>query len=1043
MIDIMTRFLARGRITGGTDRHAMHSTGEGMMRNLGSMLKGLAVAALLAAIPVVRAQAQDVGVVRGTVIDSTTKQPVAGAQVQVVGTNRGAFTDASGVYTISGLQAGSATLRVQRIGYAQRTRQVSVQAGTTVGEDIMIQPVVTTLSQVVVVGYGSRNRSEVTGAVSTVSSDEIRNVPIAGIDAALQGKAAGVQVTQNAGNPGNGISVRIRGSASLTAGNQPLYVVDGVPIQTDDFSQTGFGGQDLTAVTSLNPDEIETITVLKDAASAGIYGSRASNGVVMITTKRGIQGTNKITYNVYNGWQKLDRKLKMLNSQQYIEFMSEGAINDGEDPADFGLVPGVDDQIATDWQDAVFRTAPVRDLNLGLTGGNGRVKYYVTGGYFGQEGIAIGSAYNRASGRANVDINATDKLSFSTSVSLSRERNYRIVGDNTISGIVTNAIAEQPNLPIRTAQGLFTTSAEGLAYTNPVAIATYDYNPTTTQRVLANAEGRYNFANWLQLTARAAGDQVALHERLWGSPLVVDENGGVGGDATSSYNNGNRFLGEAFFTLTPWSGSSRGTMTATLGASTERNTSESNFLEGQGFPSPALHDIGQATNITTYSGGRSANNLVSYFARTSFNVLERYLLSASLRADGSSKFGPNNRYGVFPAVSLGWVLTQEPMLSRLSRLGTLKLRGSYGVTGNQGIGANSFRATYGASNYGKVGGISPSNFGNPNLKWEQTKEKDAGFDWTMLDGRIGLVGDYYVKNTSNLLVSRPITATSGFTTFTDNVGEIQNKGVEFELTTENIRSSGLGGFSWQTIFNYSTNKNKVTSLYRDQPFTSGIDGVNAVRVGQPLGVFYTLHFTGVDPQTGDAIYEDVNGDGVTNADDRIELGNPQPTHWGGLTNTFTAGPFDLRAAVQFSGGNKIYNGIRAFADDGGYNYDNKFVDVLRRWQKPGDVTDEPRASFDGTSGATLSSSRYIEPGAYTRLQEVSLGFRLPTGFQRVAGMQNSRLYVSGRNLHTWTKFKGYNPDVNSNGSGSNISLGTEFYAYPLARTWMVGLTGEF
>jgi hypothetical protein len=208
-------------------------------------------------------------------------------------------------------------------------------------------------------------------------------------------------------------------------------------------------------------------------------------------------------------------------------------------------------------------------------------------------------------------------------------------------------------------------------------------------------------------------------------------------------------------------------------------------------------------------------------------------------------------------------------------------------------------------------------------------------------------------------------------------------------------------------------------------------------------VFYTLHFTGVDPQTGDAIYEDVNGDGVTNADDRIELGNPQPTHWGGLTNTFTAGPFDLRAAVQFSGGNKIYNGIRAFADDGGYNYDNKFIDVLRRWQKPGDVTDEPRASFDGTSGATISSSRYIEPGAYTRLQEVSLGFRLPTGFQRVAGMQNSRLYVSGRNLHTWTKFKGYNPDVNSNGSGSNISLGTEFYAYPLARTWMVGLTGEF
>jgi len=444
-----------------------------------------------------------------------------------------------------------------------------------------------------------------------------------------------------------------------------------------------------------------------------------------------------------------------------------------------------------------------------------------------------------------------------------------------------------------------------------------------------------------------------------------------------------------------------------------------------------------------YDGSRSANNLLSYFARANLNLAERYLASASVRADGSSRFGPNSRWGVFPAASLGWVITQEPMLSALSRLGSIKLRGSVGTTGNQGIGNQTFRASFGSANYGKAGGIAPNNFGNPDLKWEQTREVDAGFDWTMFDGRIGLVGDWYRKKTSNLLVSRPISATSGFTTFTDNVGNIENKGIELELTTDLIRGSGPGSFSWQTNYNYSHNKNRVTSLYQNQPIYSGIDGVNSVRVGEPLGAFYLIKFLGVDPQTGDAMYQDTNGDGQINADDRVVVGSPQPTVWGGVTNTFTAGPFDLRAAVQFSGGNQIWNGVREFSDDAGFNRDNKFAYALRRWQKPGDVTDEPRPSWDGASNGYINSSRFVEPGNYTRLQEVTLGMKVPGRVARFAGLDNTRLYVSGRNLKTWTHFKGYNPDVNSNGSGSNISLGQEFYSYPLARTWMVGLSTDW
>lgn len=1020
------------------------------MRNLKIGWKLFVIAAMAVVLPLRTTSAQSTGTLRGTVVDSTSHQPVPGAQVQLVGSNRSTYTDASGVYTLTGVPAGRATVRIQRIGFAQRTVSANVDAGVTSVADIALQSVVTTLSQVVVIGYGSSSRADVTGALSTVSASDIRNVPIAGLDAALQGKAAGVQVTQNAGNPGNGISVRIRGSSSLTATNQPLYVVDGAPIQSGDFSQVGFGGQDLTAVSSLNPDEIESITILKDAASAGIYGSRASNGVVLITTKRGVAGGNRITFNGYTGWQKVEKKLDMLTGPEYVAYMAEGMTNDGYDPQDIidtGFGVGIDDQINTDWQSLVFRTAPVRDMNLGMSGGSGRVKYYLSGSYFGQEGIALASAYNRASGRANIDIDPTTRLSIKASLSLAREVNYRVVGDNTISGIVPNSIAEQPNIPVRNADGSFTTNGSvdpvGPQYTNPLAIAAYDYNPTTTQRALANVEGRYNFLNWLQFTGRFAGDQLVLHERLWGSPLVVDENGGVGGDATSGYNTGNRFLGEGFFTLTPWAGSSRGSLTATLGASTERNRTELNFVEGTGFSSPALHDVGNATTVTVYDGSRSANNLVSYFARANLSWVDRYLLSASFRADGSSRFGPNNKYGYFPAVSLGWVITQEPMLSALSRLGSIKLRGSFGTTGNQGIGNNTYRATYGSANYGKTGGITPTNLANPDLQWEQTKEFDGGFDWTMFDGRIGLVGDYYTKKTSNLLVSRPVTATSGFTTFTDNVGNIENKGFEFELNTENIRGSGPGSFSWSTNFNYSTNKNKVTALYNGQPFESGIDAINSIRVGEPLGAFYTIRFTGVDPATGDATYFDANNDGAINSLDRVVIGNPQPTYWGGLTNSFTFGPLDLRAALQFSGGNKIYNGIRAFADDGGFFRDNKFAYVLNRWQNPGDITDEPRPSWDGNSLAYITSSRFLEPGSYARLQEVTVGFQVPKSFERRIGMQNTRLYVTGRNLHTWTNFRGYNPDVNSNGSGSNTSLGTEFYSYPLARTWMLGLSGEW
>jgi TonB-linked SusC/RagA family outer membrane protein len=1000
----------------------------------------LAVAIAIAPLPML---AQGTAVIRGTVSDSSTQQPITGAQVQVVGTTLGATTNAAGVYTISGVNAGVVTLRAQRLGFTPVTRQVNASAGATAAVDFALHPIATSLSQVVVVGYGSRSRAQVSGAVSTVNGAEISNVPLAGVDAALQGKTPGVQVTQNAGNPGNGISVRIRGSASVSASNQPLYVVDGVPIQQEDFSQLGFDGQNLTAITSLDPDEIESITVLKDAASAAIYGSRASNGVILITTKRGRAGKAHITLSAYTGSQQVDRKLSMLTGQQYIEYMGEGAINDGYDPADYGLVSGVDDSVNTDWQDAIFRTAPVHNVNLGLSGGSERMRYYASGSYFDQDGVVLGSSYQRGNARANLDFDASPRLAISTSIALANEKNYRIEGDASLTGIVTNAIGNQPNYPVRNADGSFVDPDAGLVYPNSVALGTYNSAPTTTQRVIGSVEARYTLTKSLLFTGRLGTDRLTLHERSWESPLVLGTYASsVNGVGKSGYSTGDRFLGEGFFTYNSHFGENN-TLSIVAGASQERNNDELNFLRGEQYSSPALHDPGSAAVVTDKDASRSQHNLVSYFSRANFSFLDRYLLTASVRRDGSTRFGAANRYGTFPAVSAGWVMTNEPFLSPLARLGTIKLRASYGVTGNQGIDNYAYLQTYASANYGTDPGTAPNNFGNPNLKWESTKEFDLGFDWTMLQGRIGLIGDYYTKKTSDLLVNRPITATSGFTSIFDNIGNVENHGVEFQLTTENIRSSHQDGFTWNTDFNISTNHNKVTALYGGQPLFDGVRDVNTAMVGAPLGAFYMLRFLRVDPQTGDAVFDDVDGDGSITASDRVIGGNALPTYWGGITNTFTWKGFDLRGFVQFSGGNKIFNAMRLFADDGGYNYDNKLSDVLRRWQKPGDITDEPRASFDGVSGARTISTRWLEPGSYTRIQEITVGYKLPAFLTQKAGLQNARIYVSGHNLHTFTSFSGYNPDVNSNGSSSSIGAGTDFYAYPLARTYSVGITSEW
>src|SRR5689334_20474556 len=577
------------------------------------------------------AAAQQVGTVRGTVTDSASNHGVAGAQVTITGTTRGALTNDAGEYTIRGVPAGAATVRAQRIGFTPAERRVSVTPNETAVADFTLAASARTLSEVVVVGYGTSSRQNVSSAIASVSAEDIANTPVAGVDAALQGKAPGVQVVQNAGNPGNGISVRVRGPASINAGNQPLYVVDGVPILQENYTQLGLGGQDVTAVSGLNPDEIESIDILKDAAAAAIYGSRGSNGVVMITTKRGRAGKSHITFSGYNGWQSSSEKLSLLNAKQYVEVFNESAKNDGYDPSDYDFTPGVDDSASFDWQDIVFRNAPVRNLQLGASGGSDRILYYLSSSYFDQNGIVIGSKYQRAAGRVNLDFTANSKLSVRTSLGLGREDNNRIQGDGSLDGIVTNAIGMQPMRPAFRPDGSFAGRAQGLRYSNPAALAKLNSTELETMRAFGNVEANYQLASKLRLTGRGGFDALGLDETDWESPKVdrtyAASAGGVG---KSGHTNASKYLAEGFATFEPLS-SATNHLSLVGGASVEYNKSTLNFIRGEGFTSGFGTYVRNASNVTSYDGSSTSNNLVGFFGRADWSVSDRYLLSASLR----------------------------------------------------------------------------------------------------------------------------------------------------------------------------------------------------------------------------------------------------------------------------------------------------------------------------------------------------------------------------------------------------------------------------
>ena len=637
--------------------------------------------------------------VTGTVTSATDGTALPGVSVLVKGTTIGTATDAQGRYRLE-VPEPESVLVFSFVSF--ETQEVALDGRTEL--DAALVETTGLLEDVVVIGYGETSRQRLASSTSSIQARDLQNIPVAGVDAAIQGKTSGVQVIQNSGLPGTGISVRVRGSSSISASNQPLYIVDGVPVISDDVSQLGYGGQDVTAVTGLSPGDIASIDVLKDAAAIAIYGSRGANGVVMITTKRGTFGQPRVTVASYIGSQSVIKPLDLLDASEYVTFMNEAALND--DPTDvdaFGAI-GVADSVNTDWQGATFRSAPIRNYDLTLSGGTERLRYYLAGNYFDQMGTVIGSQYNRAHARLNLDLNATDRLFLQTSLALSRESNFRVENDNSIRGVLTNAIANQPNVPIYRADGTFTGVSDGLQYVNGVAVGTLNHGEGLTYRVLGNLTAEYRLLPGLRLNGRAGADVLNLREDQYRSPLI---DGGyeesVGGIAKSGYNLGTRYVLEGYGTYQQVVGG-RHDLTLTAGASLERNALEWNYINGVGLGDEYFQYVGNASSIEDYAGSLAKNNLVSFFSRGTYIFGDRYILSASLRADGSSRFGPDNKFGIFPAVGLAWRVAEEPGLRSYLGPGRLvsdlKLRGSYGLTGNQEIGNYTWQDVWGSVAYG-------------------------------------------------------------------------------------------------------------------------------------------------------------------------------------------------------------------------------------------------------------------------------------------------------------------------------------------------------
>ncbi|HNS17004.1 MAG TPA: TonB-dependent receptor [Bacteroidales bacterium] len=950
--------------------------------------------------------AQDIPV-SGKVTSASDGKPIPGVNVVVKGSSKGTISDINGNYSMQAPADG--VLIFSFIG--MQTLEIPVDGKRQI--NVTLSDAEISLGEVVVVGYSTSSKKLISSSIDLVNEQEIDNIPLKTIDGVLQGQVAGLTVNLSSGTPGAQSSIKLRGGSSINASNQPLMVIDGIPVITGEYAQISYLGQETNAMTDINPNDIESVTVLKDASAAAIYGARASNGVILITTKKGNRDRTDVNLNFYYGWQTIpeERLIPMMNAAEWNEYK-------GTD------VQGID----TDWMSEILQAGPASNTELSVSSGNDKLRMFISGNQYSQVGAVKGTDYKRYNGRLNVDYKIVPNLMIGGGASVSYSDNSRVEGDQTLYGPLPNAMSIPAIFPVYDAEGNYDESGP---YANPVAIANETVNKAYTNRTNGNVYLEYKFLNGFMFTSKFGADLLNLREHEY-DPITVRQGAkynGLGIEATSYVSNlvSNNVLQYIK------SKNDIHNFDALVGYSFEKYNYRDTYIEAIDFPNEQFQYIESAGTIRAASSSALNRFLNSYFGQFRYNYKYKYIFSLSARADGSSKFGKNNHYGYFPAASFAWRMSEEPFIKGVSFINELKLRASYGITGNDGISDFASLGLYGGGyNYGGNSGTAPVQLPNPDLKWETTSQTGIGLDISVAESRVNLTADLYYNHTSDLLLARPIPASSGYYSISSNIGTMENKGVELLLNTVNIDRE----FTWNSSLNFSLNRNKVLSLYEDQPIDDLGRGGNRVEVGEPIGIFYGYNCLGVDPTTGNLVYEDISGDGMLTADDRTKTGDPNPDFIMGFTNVFRYRSLELSVFLHWVQGREIFNGTFIYLESG-TGEDNQTKRMIDRWKKPGDITDFPRV------GDTYLSSRFIEDGSYLRIKNVTLSYTFNPDRIRKVGMKSARVYATVQNLFTFTNYLGMDPEVDYYGGSSSIIQGTDFFTYPQCRQVLFGFNIGF
>jgi TonB-linked SusC/RagA family outer membrane protein len=1038
--------------------------------------------------------AQATGRLAGTVTDSATNQPIPGVNVLVVGTKLGAVTGTDGHYTISGVPEGTQQVRVQRIGFGPQTRSVAVTPGVVANASFEMRAQSVQLDAVVSVGYGTQSQRDVTGSVSAVTLDALEKAPVATIDQVLQGTSPGVQVTTSSSEPGGAMSIRIRGTASITGNSEPLYVIDGFPIENDmEDVAAGNGGRNQTTppnpLVTLNPNDIESISILKDASSTAIYGARGANGVVIITTKQG-RGTHP-TFNIdtYTGFSTVAKKYDLLDSKQYMDYANEYGQNQSTPFTPFPdsvynaiLASGIN----TNWQDLVFRTGGVKNVQLstsGATAASSPTRYALSGGVYDNDGIVVGSGLRRYSARVNLDQSLGSRIELGGTLTAAQARTKWTPTSgqqNGNAGAVSAALQYVPILPVRQPDGSYTyiltalnaynTLLDAPATPNPVSLADDVLDSLSDTRLLGNFFGQADLLDNLRLRVSFGADYANRWRDTYYPRTTIrgaQSNGvAIRGTAnTSSWLNENTLTYDKHFSnqsLTLLGGYSR--QSTNLDGSSMTNTNFVSDITG-------YFDIGAGTQEggPTISSRNTTQTLESWISRANYSLLDRYLFTVTERADGSSRFAVNKKWGNFPSAAFAWRASSEPWF-RAPKVTDLKFRVSYGEVGNPSIRPYQSLARLNSQNYSFGGTVNSGYYteavGNPDLTWETTRELNTGVDLGLGD-RFSLTADYYTKRTSNLLLQISLPFETGFESALANKGLVENKGFELGLDANILNPGGRNALAWHANLNFAKNRNKVldlggqSSIFADFITTDYNLPGTMIQVGQPIGVFYGFkslgvirdsaqaaavkytNFSGGKFKPGDLLIANVDTtDNAITLSDRTIIGDPTPDFTYGMTNTFDWKGFELTGLLQGQHGGKILNVNRIRTESSPRA--NISVDRwVNRWTPQNPNAKYPAIGVNPDEvGPNNFTDFLLESGSYLRLRTLTLSYAVPQRFLSRASVHNARIYVTGTNLWTSTSYSGFNPDVSSE-SVNNLNRGVDIGAYPLAKTVTTGLTINF